>query len=469
MQVSELGGGTGAEWVSTSAAGGLRLPPELMPWVPEKADFGAMGERRMGLKISVIGLGKLGLPLATMLAQKHDVIGVDKDEGLVRSINQGEIETFEPSLAHNLAAVRDSLSATMDAEYAAWETDLSFIVVPTPSLPGGRFSLGFVQVALEPIVRTLKSREDHFPHTIALVSTVSPGSCRYLYKKLLAAVRHERFTLVYNPEFIALGSTVEGMREPDSVLYGVKDPSVYSGLSVPACEVAYNGVVDSPPAFIMTWEEAEWAKLLLNCTLSAKASLANQYAQTLFQAGLDPKNVLDFIGKDHRIGRAFFGAGPQPGGTCLPRDLRAAKADSDIPILEEAHRMYEEEPERLLNAVESVHEKLNWRVGVLGMSYKKGVPIYEETLGLRLLDELVRREIPFMAYDPFDCPGVCQDKLEHVLEWANVVVIALPEKEYKQVCFYDNVTVVVDPWGLIPPKKRGSFHYIGAGGAVWTK
>src|SRR6516162_2397000 len=101
-------------------------------------------------RVSVIGLGKLGLCLAACAAQRGaSVLGVDVSSRSVALVNQGLSPVLEPGLAEMIGAHRDRLVATHDYLRAVTESDISFIVVPTPSEESGHFSLRYVIQAIE--------------------------------------------------------------------------------------------------------------------------------------------------------------------------------------------------------------------------------------------------------------------------------------------------------------------------------
>src|SRR6476619_2095740 len=161
------------------------------------------------MKLSIIGLGKLGAPMSAVMAHKgHTVVGVDINSEFVRAINEGRPPVKEPGLAELIAANREPLSATESYEEAIPSTDLTFIIVPTPSGPDGRFSMKYVLRAAEKIGAALRKKKSW--HLVVLSSTVMPGS---VGEELLPALCRnsgkrcpEDFGLCYNPEFIALGS-----------------------------------------------------------------------------------------------------------------------------------------------------------------------------------------------------------------------------------------------------------------------
>src|SRR4051812_31912811 len=109
--------------------------------------------------VSVIGLGKLGSPMAACFAAKgFDVVGVDVNETYVAAIENGRAPVFEPDLAEMISEGRNRLRATTDAGAAVAESDATFLIVPTPSDEDGTFSLRFVLPACETIGRAIREK-----------------------------------------------------------------------------------------------------------------------------------------------------------------------------------------------------------------------------------------------------------------------------------------------------------------------
>src|SRR5215471_13608514 len=104
------------------------------------------------MKLSIVGLGKLGAPMAAVMAHKgHTVIGVDINATFVQAIREGRPPVNEPQLAEMITANRERLTATLDYEEAILASDVTFIIVPTPSEASGRFSMDYVLKAAEKI------------------------------------------------------------------------------------------------------------------------------------------------------------------------------------------------------------------------------------------------------------------------------------------------------------------------------
>jgi UDPglucose 6-dehydrogenase len=126
-------------------------------------------------RINVVGLGKLGAPLAAVLASRgFSVIGLDVNKTLVNAMNAGKMPIIEPQLNELIAANRERLCATMDAGEAVQKSDTSFVIVPTPSDQTGFFSNRFVLQAMETLGKALRNKKGY--HLVVITSTVMPGS-----------------------------------------------------------------------------------------------------------------------------------------------------------------------------------------------------------------------------------------------------------------------------------------------------
>src|SRR5919201_1334453 len=159
------------------------------------------------MRVAVVGLGKLGAPLAAVLASKgNDVLGVDVNENAVELVNNGRAPVDEPGLQDLITSSRDRLTATTEIAAAA-DTEASILLVPTPSNDRGAFSNDYLLAAIEAIGRALADRSHY--HVVVVGSTVMPGSCdgeiRATLERASDRVVGETVGLCYSPEFIALG------------------------------------------------------------------------------------------------------------------------------------------------------------------------------------------------------------------------------------------------------------------------
>jgi UDPglucose 6-dehydrogenase len=223
------------------------------------------------MKISVVGLGKLGAPLAAVLASKgFRVVGTDVDPAFIEAINSGKAPIDEPHLQELIDENRARLRATGDAGAAVAETDATFIIVPTPSDATGRFSNQFVLDALESVGHGVRQKSGY--HLVVITSTVMPGSTGGEIRAALETHARRRvgetLGLCYNPEFIALGSVVRDMLSPDMILIGESDPKAGDML-----ESIYYETCDNKPLIRrMSFVNAELTKIAVNTFVTTKIS-----------------------------------------------------------------------------------------------------------------------------------------------------------------------------------------------------
>ncbi len=395
--------------------------------------------------ISVVGIGRLGICFAAIFAKRrHRVFGVDVMEERVRDVNEGRVKTIEPFLAEYL---RDSeaLEATTDYGYAVANSDVTFIVVNTPSRPDGSFSNEQVESALKGMAPALREKESHL---VVVSSTVMPGSMRG-FSRLLDM---PHVGLCYNPSFIAQGDVIRGLEEPDLVLIGESDHQ-----SGELLQDLWSKTLRAP-IVRMSWENAELTKIALNAYVTMKISFANTLAEIceLLESG-DVDTVTQAIGLDSRIGGKYLKGGLGYGGPCFPRDNRAfARAASrlgvEAPLALVVDRVNRRQVERVLKIVEDLPGKK----AVLGVTYKPGTDITEESQAAEIAERLGAK-----WYDPSGSPYA----LEEVLRDAGVVVIATPWPEFERLRREDlpESCFVVDCWRIIIKNFKGYNRYIGLG------
>jgi nucleotide sugar dehydrogenase len=289
------------------------------------------------MRLSVFGLGKIGSPLAAVFASKgHDVIGFDVAAECVRMLASGKAPLQEPHLQELIDVSKGRLSATACYEHAVLNSDVSFVVVPAPSGENGMFTNKNVIAAAEEVGKALRKKPGY--HVVNIVTTVMPGSTdgeiREAIEKHSGRRVGDGLGLCYSPEFVALGSVVQNILNPDFILLGASDSKAGD-----VVENLYRSVCDNnPPIRRMNLINAEIAKLSLNTYLTTKISYANMLADICERLpGADVDVVTSAIGLDTRIGSKYLKGGVSFGGPCFPRDnvafaalARTIRARADI-------------------------------------------------------------------------------------------------------------------------------------------
>jgi UDPglucose 6-dehydrogenase len=436
--------------------------------------------------ISVMGLGKLGAPLAACFAaQGFRVTAVDVDANKVAALNRGEAPVQEPQLTELIQECNGRLTATQDAEAAVRNSDVTFIVVSTPSEPQGGFSLRYVLPCVETIGKTLRTKRGF--HLVVLTSTVMPGSTggevRAAIELFSSKTCGEHFGLCYSPEFIALGSVIRDFYFPDFLLIGESDQRSGEMLA----EVYRRTCKNTPFVARMNFINAEITKLAVNTYITTKISYANMIARLCERLPeADAGVVTGALGLDTRIGAKYLKGAVSYGGPCFPRDNRALAALAArfgaSSGLAEATDHFNRQQIKTLVALVKTHRRTG-AVGILGITYKPDTDVVEEAFGLLLAEELASAGIPVIVYDPGAAMesvlgGIrqvrCAGSAHECIAQAEVVVLATPWKEFREIpadlwVAGSSSRTVIDCWRALPHLEgQPGLRYVrlGYGGAA---
>ena len=335
----------------------------------------------MEKNISVIGVGKLGLCFALVLEKiGFRVLGVDLDDGYIENLNNKTFNSNEPEVNEYLNQSRN-FSATTDINKAIVHSDILFLFVSTPSLKDGRYDHSQIDRVLEQLAKNFKvSQKKH----LIIGCTTMPGYCDYIQEKM----SEYGYRISYNPEFIAQGSVIKDMTNPDIVLIGEADISAGNEIENIYLSIAKN----QPTIYRMNRKEAEITKIAINCFITTKIAYANMVGDIAKSAECDPAVILNAIGSDKRIGNKNLNYGYGFGGPCFPRDNRAFALfadDMDINAViskasDKANKMH------LDYQVNDFKKKYNKNDQIIfsNVSYKIGTEIIEESQKLLMAVKL---------------------------------------------------------------------------------
>jgi len=426
--------------------------------------------------VSVVGLGKLGLCLAAVLATNgYNVTGVDVVHSTIDSVNSGRSPIFEPGLEKIIRTNRKRLHATSDFNEITL-TSVTFIVVPTPSDASGIFSLRFVEKAVKSLGLALASSKGY--HLIVLVSTVMPGSIDTVIRPLLEKASGKTcttdFGLCYNPEFIALGDVIKGMTEPDFILIGESDKKAGSELARIQKKICKN----SPPIERMSFVNAELAKISVNSFVTMKMSFANTLAEICESIpGGDVDKVTTAIGNDRRIGSKYLRGAQGYGGPCFPRDniafatfTRSIGAQAELALA--THKVNLSQLGRILEILKKENLFPPTKISVLGLSYKPRTNVLDASQSLMLAKALGDEGYEVVCYDPafsgnskeIIANGIkLVDGLNECVERSDVCIIATPWEEFYRNPETFNNKIVVDLWRMFKRAPTAASKYIAIG------
>lgn len=411
------------------------------------------------MNISIFGLGYVGCVGAACLAKLgHTVVGVDVNQNKVDLMNAGKPTIIEEGIAELCQEAHDKglMSATTVAAEAIARTEISFIVVGTPSSPQGHLNLNYIYTVAGRIGRALKEKKDRGDmkdmHLIAIRSTVLPGTNQKvgeIIEQESGLKRDVDFTIVSNPEFLREGTSVEDYFNP---------PLTLIGTNIPFAEKVFREMYAGIDAeFICTdIKVAEMMKYVNNTYHALKIVFGNEVGNICKSLDIDSHKVMEIFCKDKQLNISpyYFKPGFAYGGSCLPKDMKALKTLAhdnyiEVPVIESIFQSNENQKKR---AVQLIMNQGQRKVGILGLSFKAGtddlrcspiVDVVESLLGkgfeIRIYDrnvkvsELTGTNKDFiMAKIPHLQHFVTAD-LDDVCRNSDVLVVTNKEKDFQDV------------------------------------
>jgi len=434
------------------------------------------------VKIAVIGTGYVGLVTGTCLAESgNDVVCVDRVASKIEGLRQGKIPIYEPGLTE--LVMRNSrdgrLGFTTSLPEGIADAEIVFIAVGTPQGADGGADLGGVFGVGEEIARALVE-----PKTIVIKSTVPVGTNAELSRRM-AGVTDVAFDVANNPEFLKEGAAIDDFNKPDRVVVGVRRPEIGEQLR----ELYAPFLRTDRPFLVMSPESAEMTKYVANCLLATKISFINEMANLCEAYGADINQVRRGIGHDQRIGFSFLFPGVGYGGSCFPKDVRAAIHMARSRGL----------PARLMEAVDTVNEaqkdvlatKVRAQFGaalqgktlaVWGLAFKPRTDDIREAPALTLVDAMLAEGVSLRVHDPEALANVRElygerltycDRPYGCLEQADALAIVTEWNEFRNPDFEVmrrllKAPVIFDGRNLYDPARMAAlgFTYHGIGRAT---
>lgn len=393
------------------------------------AEFGlpVIAIKNRNLKITVVGMGYMGLPFASLLANAgYTVKGFDVNEEKVNKINSRVIPFQEHGLGELLLSAIDS--GNFIASNKIENSDVYIIAVPTPHRDK-KCDLSYVLSAAESIAKVAKNGE-----LVILESTVKPGTCKFqiepLFKKL-----NLNLDLVHCPERAIPGNTLYELIHNDRIIGGESEEAIYKTTLI--YESFVRGKMHRTD--ITT---AESVKLMENTFRDVNIALANELSLISEEIGINAFEAIGLANKHPRVN--ILSPGPGVGGHCIAIDPWFLVEDvKEAKLINIAREINDNRPSYYGDKIVQKIANLPKRVGILGVAYKKNVDDTRESPALVLAEYLHEKNIEVRAHDPFVNKWDFQlSSFEELKKWASLLIIVTDHDAFTNLdlrdCFVIN-------------------------------
>jgi UDP-N-acetyl-D-mannosaminuronic acid dehydrogenase len=394
-------------------------------------------------EVAVIGLGRIGLPLAISFADRGlSVLGVDKAPDRLQAVRDGRMPFHEPGAQEALDRVHAAGTLTVSERVAdAALAEHIVITLGTPSFSHVEIDISDIRSALDDLLGHLREG-----HTIALRSTIAPGTTEFVAGYL---TKHRGFVIgedvfvAHAPERIAAGRFMEEIGTLPCIVGGVGEAS---GERVGALFQIFGApIVQTTPV------QAELAKIWTNILRYANFALPNLLMMDCEQHGANVFDVIDLINRDYPRGGIA-----KPGltaGTCLRKDFAFSEERSNAPgMLLAVSRVNESVPLFLVEGMKRRLGPLNGRkIAVLGLAFKGNTDDERDSLAYKLVRLLERELADVAVHDPRVATPT--PPFEEAVGDADAVVVAANHDEFTGPDVLRAVAglalddaLIVDPW-----------------------
>ena len=343
-------------------------------------------------KISVLGMGYIGLPTACMLANSgFEVLGIDIDEEIINKLNSGKLHIEEPELEKIFSSAFENnrLRVSLEPEIS----DVFIIAVPTPLDQRNKADLSYVISAANKIKEKIKKG-----NLVILESTSPPGTTRNIVGKIIANgtgfIAGRDYYLAFCPERVLPGKIVYELENNDRIVGGVDKKSS------DAAESIYKTFVKGK-IFLTDLETSELVKLAENTYRDINIAFANELSLICKDYGIDIREVIKYANMHPRV--KILNPGPGVGGHCIPIDPwfileNTGRKDT---LIEKCRSINNSMPFIISEEIAEIVGKYREpKVTIFGFSYKENVGDTRESPAIVINKELMKRGIKVSIYDP---------------------------------------------------------------------
>ena len=339
----------------------------------------------MDTKITVIGMGYVGLSNAVLLAQNNDVVALDISEERIACIKRGESPIKDREITEFLKHKHLRLQATLDKQEALADVEFAVIATPTDyNFEKNYFDTSSVEKTVEDI-RLLAPEA-----AIVIKSTIPIGFVEDLRRKT------EYDDIFFSPEFLREGKALYDNLHPSRIIIGD-----HSNDARKFAQLMIEGAVEQKiPLLFTSPKEAEAIKLFSNTYLAMRVAYFNELDTYCIARGMNASEIIDGVSLDPRIGAHYNNPSFGYGGYCLPKDTKQLLAN------------FQNIPQSLMSAIissnslrkdflsEDILRRYPQTVGIYRLAMKSGSDNYRASAILGIIERIMKKSIDVIIYEP---------------------------------------------------------------------
>lgn len=406
-------------------------------------------------KICVIGLGYIGLPTATTFA-KHgiNVLGVDINPSIVKTLSEGKLHIHEPDLPEALSvAIR---SKKFRASTQVEESDAFIIAVPTPFKENEIGIYNDIQYKLADMRAVTSATESIVPflkkgNLVILESTSPPQTTIKLVADILGKsglTAGEDFYLCYSPERVLPGQIMKELVDNARVIGGITKESAQAGADL--YSVFVKGQIIQTDA-----TTAEMVKLMENTYRDVNIAIANEFSRLADKFGVDVWEAISLASLHPRV--KILSPGPGVGGHCISVDpwFFVEAAPELTPLIYHSRQVNDEQPSFVVEKVKSaIGDLKNKKIAALGLAYKPDVDDLRESPANEVVHLLQKEGADVLAWEPFkpdaNLEGInMSSSFENAIQDADLILLLVKHTEFtklnpKEVAKKTKAKIVLD-------------------------